>query len=56
MVLGYTVLAALLYQTPLADHPSSLAAGLGLRDNNAFVWMLGWPAHAVSVCWHCARR
>lgn len=47
VLLGFTALAALLYQTPLAGHPTSLAAGLGLRDTEAFVWMLAWPAHAI---------
>lgn len=48
VLVGYTVLAGVLYQTPLAGHASSLVAGLGLRDNNAQVWMLAWPAHAVA--------
>jgi hypothetical protein len=48
VLLGYTVVAGLLYQTPLVGHASSLAAGLGLRDNNAYVWMLAWPAHAIA--------
>jgi hypothetical protein len=48
VLLGYTAVAALLYQTPLAGHASSSAAGLGLRDNNAYVWMLAWPAHAIA--------
>jgi hypothetical protein len=48
VLLGFTVLAALLYHTPLVSHASSRAAGLGLRDNNAYVWMLAWPAHAMA--------
>jgi hypothetical protein len=48
VLLGYTVLAGVLYRTPLAGHASSLAAGLGLRDDNAGVWVLAWPAHAIA--------
>jgi hypothetical protein len=48
VLLGYTLLAGALYQTPLAGHASSLAAGLGLPDNDAYVWMLAWPAHAIA--------
>ena len=48
VLVGYTVLAGLLYQTPLVSHAGSLAAGLGLRDNNQFVWMVAWPAHAIT--------
>jgi hypothetical protein len=48
VLVGYTLVAGLLYQTPLAGHPGSLAAGLGIRDNDAYVWMLGWPEHAIS--------
>jgi hypothetical protein len=47
-VVGYTLVAGLLYQTPLAGHANSLAAGLGIRDNDAYVWMLGWPEHAIT--------
>jgi hypothetical protein len=48
VLLGYTVVAGVLYQTPLVSHASSLAAGLGLPDNNAYVWMLAWPAYAIA--------
>lgn len=48
VVIGYTVVAALLYQTPLVGHAGSMAAGLGLPDNDAYVWMLGWPEHAIA--------
>src|SRR5690348_9129244 len=48
VVIAYTLLGALLYQTPLAGHANSLAAGLGLPDNDAFVWMLAWPEHAIA--------
>src|ERR1700733_832982 len=48
VLLGYTLLAGLLYQTPLAGHANGLAAGLGRRDNDQFVWMLGWSEHAIA--------
>jgi hypothetical protein len=47
VLLGYIAMAGLLYQTPLMSHATSLGAGLGLPDNNAYVWMLAWPAHAI---------
>ena|ERR1700729_3021329 len=48
VLFGYVAVAGLLYQTPLIGHATSLAAGLGLRDNNAYIWMLAWPAHAIA--------
>ncbi len=48
VLLGYIAVASLLYQTPLFSHATSLGAGLGLPDNNAYVWMLAWPAHAIA--------
>jgi hypothetical protein len=48
VVIGYTIVAALLYHTPLVGHANSLAAGLGLPDNDAYVWMLAWPEHAIA--------
>lgn len=48
VVIGYSLVAALLYHTPLLHHPSSQAAGLGLPDNDAYVWMLAWPEHAIA--------
>ncbi len=48
VVLGYTVVAGLLYQTPLAGHASTMAAGLGLPDNDAGVWLLAWPNYAIT--------
>ena len=48
VLLGYTLLAGLLYQTPLAGHANSQAAGLGIADNDQFVWMLGWSEHAIA--------
>jgi hypothetical protein len=48
VLVGYILLAGLLYQTPLAGHANSLAAGLGIQDNFQFVWMLAWPEHAIA--------
>ena len=47
VLLAFTLLSAVLYQTPLVTNPSGFAAGLGLRDNDQFVWFLGWAAHAI---------
>lgn len=48
-LLGFMALAAVLYRTPLLGHADGRFAGLGLRDNNQFVWFFAWPAHAISA-------
>jgi hypothetical protein len=48
VLLGFTLVSGALYQTPLVGHASTMGAGLGLPDNNAYVWMLAWPAHAIA--------
>jgi hypothetical protein len=47
VLLAFTLLGAVLYHTPLVRNPSGLAAGLGRRDDDAYVWLLSWPAHAI---------